>query len=56
MSKESDVDLLNKRLLEIANEYIKDCNVFGIVNAKEGGVLELDKLLVDFIPYLDKKL
>jgi hypothetical protein len=37
-----------------ANEFIKKCNVFSGVHAIEGGVVELDSLLVDFITYIQK--
>jgi hypothetical protein len=35
-----------------ANEFIKKCNVFSGVHAIEGGVVELDSLLADFILFL----
>lgn len=44
--------ITNINYLEKANEYIKACNCFGLVNAMEGGHLELNSLLVDFIKYL----
>ncbi len=36
-----------------ANEFINLCNCFGLVNAKEGGVLELDSLLIDFYKWFE---
>jgi hypothetical protein len=31
-----------------ANDFIKKCNVVGLVHANEGGVIELNSLLIDF--------
>lgn len=39
-------------LLVKANEYIKACNAVPLVHAFEGGVLELNSLLVDFVKYI----
>lgn len=36
---------------DLANKFIKDCNVFGFVSANEGGVINLNELLCDFIKY-----
>ena len=47
---------MDKKELEgIAQQYIIDCNVLGAVVALEGGVVELNGLLVDFIQYVDIK-
>lgn len=40
---------------EIATEFIKKCNLIDVVKAKEGGYVELDALLVDFIEYVESK-
>lgn len=40
-----------KELEALAEEFIKDCNAFPLVRAKEGGQLELSSLLVDFVKY-----
>ena len=42
-----------KTLEDITAEFIKACNVFGLVSAVEGGVIELDSLLIDFIKFID---
>jgi hypothetical protein len=39
---------LEENIRIAAKQFIKDCNVFGLVNALEGGVIDLDKLLIDF--------
>lgn len=35
----------------IAYNFIRDCNVLGLVSVKEGGHIELSSLLVDFVKY-----
>ena len=44
-----------KEQLAQANEFLKECNVFGIVHAKEGGFINLDSLLCDFVEYVKNK-
>ena len=39
---------LEENIRIAAEQFIKDCHVFGLVNALEGGVIDLDKLLIDF--------
>ena len=41
------------KLLTKANEYIKKCNAVPVVHAFDGGVLELNSLLVDFVKYIN---
>ena len=44
-----------ERVKELASAFIKECNVFELVNAKEGGVIELNSLLCDFIKYINEQ-
>lgn len=39
------------RLAFNADRFIKICNVMPVVYAKEGGIIELEKLLIDFVKY-----
>ena len=36
-----------------AQEYISACNAFGLIAAIEGGQIELDSFLVDFLKFID---
>jgi hypothetical protein len=40
----------------VAEKFIKDCNVMPLVHTKEGGVIELSSLLVDFIEYYGREM
>ena len=41
-----------EELKRLAGEFIKAVHCFGVVNALEGGVIDLDSLLADFVGYL----
>lgn len=43
-----------EELIEIAKQFIHDVNVTPVVHAKEGGVIFLEELLVDFVGYQDR--
>ena len=44
-----------EKLTKLANEFIEECNVFGLVYAKEGGTIKLESLLVDFVKYIESE-
>lgn len=33
---------------KLADDFIEECNIFSLVSAKEGGVIELNSILEDF--------
>ena len=45
----------SKKLIPQAKEFVEKCSVIPLVHAKEGGVIYLEELLVDFVKYLDDK-
>ena len=48
MTNQKKAELLTK-----ANEYVKKCNAVPVVHAFDGGVLELNSLLVDFVKHMN---
>ena len=38
---------------EMINDFIKRTNVFGVVYAREGGIINLDEYLKDFLKFKD---
>ncbi len=42
---------MKKTDIEIAQEFVKAANVHPLIHANEGGVIETDKLLVDFLKF-----
>jgi len=40
-----------KELTVIADAFIDECHVVPLVHAKEGGIIYLNSLLVDFVKY-----
>lgn len=44
-----------KTLKEKAKDFVGKCNVVPLVTAKEGGVIYLTDLLVDFVEFVEKE-
>lgn len=43
------------KLLQLAKDFVRDTHTFSFIYAIEGGVIELDKYLVDFIKFAKEK-
>lgn len=44
-----------KALIPLAKKFITACNVVPLVHAKEGGVIYLEEILVDFLAFKEQE-